>query len=331
MKIDIFSHVIPPKFLKALQDKVPPQQKDAVVRTASPPTTYDLDLRFRIMDRFEDLMQVLTVPSPLVETLGPNAIELARLANDEMAELLVKHPDRFVSAAALIPMNDMDAALRETDRAIKELRFRGVQIFSSPNGEPIDSPKFLPLFEKMSQYNLPIWIHPEINFAVPEMKQTMVDIAHLMITFRWPYETTIAMARLVYSGVLERYPNLMIITHHCGGMVPFFAGRVAQSHDTQEMRVRTKFKTEFTVHPIEHFRKFYADTVVQGNVSALMCGYEFFGADRLLFGTDMPYYNQLGARTTRNTIRAIQEMDIPEADKKKIFEENAKRILRITL
>jgi predicted TIM-barrel fold metal-dependent hydrolase len=330
MKVDIFTHIMPPKFLKTLQEKAP-SQKEAIMRAASPPTTFDLDLRFRIMDRFEDIVQVLTVPSPVVETLGPAAIELARLANDEMAELLVKHPDRFVSAAALLPMNDVEAALQETDRAIKELRFRGVQIFSSPNGESIDSPKFLPLFEKMSHYNLPIWIHPEISFAVSEMQQTLVDIPHLMITFRWPYETTIAMARLVYSGIMERYPNLKIITHHCGGMVPFFAGRVAQSHDTQEMRVRTRFKTEFTVHPIEHYHKFYADTVVQGNTSALMCGYQFFGADHLLFGTDMPYDNQLGVRTVRNTIQAIQEMDIPESDRRKIFEENAKRILRITL
>lgn len=330
MKIDIFAHVIPPKFLQALLKKAP-SQKDAIGRAASPPTTYDLDLRFRIMDRFEDVLQVVSIPVPVVDTLGKDAVDLCKMANDEVAELLIKHPDRFASAAALLPMNDVDAALAETDRAVKDLRFRGVQIFSSPNGEPIDSPKFLPLFEKMSQYNLPIWIHPEINFASPEMRQTAIDIPHLMITLRWPYETSIAMARLVYSGVMERYPNLKIITHHCGGMVPFFSGRIAQSHDTQEMRVRTKFKTEFTVHPIELFRKFYADTVVNGNTSALMCGYDFFGVDRLLFGTDMPYDSQLGMRTLRSTIRSVQEMAIPEADKKKIFFENAQKLLRITL
>jgi predicted TIM-barrel fold metal-dependent hydrolase len=123
-------------------------------------TLTDRDARLRILDEFEDMVQVLsvTVP-PLEEIVNPEeAAELARIANDEMAELVNKYPNRFVGAVAGLPMNDVDAALRETDRAIKDLKFKGVQIASSINGKPLDRPEFLGLYEKMAQYDLPIWI-----------------------------------------------------------------------------------------------------------------------------------------------------------------------------
>ena len=89
-----------------------------------------------------------------------DAIELAKIANDEMAELVTKYPDKFIAAVACLPLNDIDAAIKEADRAITQLRFRGVQIFSNINGEPLDAPKFRPLYERMAQHDLPIWIHP---------------------------------------------------------------------------------------------------------------------------------------------------------------------------
>ena len=328
LKIDVFTHIMPAKFLQALKEKVPSRVSD-IEKAASPATLHDLDLRFRIMAKYGEMLQVLTLASPPPDMWGSNAVELTRLANDEMAELVTKYPDRFIAAVASLPMNDIDAALKETDRAIQDLRFRGVQIFSTPNGEPVDAPKFMPLFEKMSRYSLPIWLHPETRAAAAEFPQTLTDVPTIVTTFHWPYETTIALARLVYGGVMERYPNLKVIAHHCGAMVPFFAGRIAQIYDTREMRVRAKFKVNFTMHPIDYFRKFYGDTVVNGYTPALMCGYQFFGADHLLFGTDMPYDHQLGDRTLRQTIRSVQEMDIPHDDKQKIFANNAKKLLRL--
>lgn len=328
LKIDVFSHIMPAEFLRALKEKVPSKITD-IERAASPATLYDLDLRFRIMDKYGEMLQVLTLAAPPPEMWGDRAIELTRIANDEMAELVTKYPDRFVAAVASLPMNNIDAALKEADRAIQDLRFRGVQIFSSPNGEPIDAAKFWPLFEKMSQYNLPIWLHPETRAVDAEYPQTLADVPTILTTFRWPYDTTIALARLVYGGVMEKYPNLKVIAHHCGAMVPFFAGRIAQIYDTREMRARAGFKVNFTIHPIDYFRKFYGDTVTNGDTPALMSGYQFFGVDHLLFGTDMPYDHQLGDRTLRQTIRSVQAMDIPDDDKRKIFVNNAKKILRL--
>ena len=167
MKIDVFPHIIPLKYKEALYKKTMsdkgPQGRREVDKIEAIPSLFDVDVRFRIMDKYEGLLQVLTLGAPAVEDIAApkDAVELAQIANDGMAELVTKYPDKFVAAVACLPMNDMDAALKEVDRAINELRFRGVQISSDINGKPLDAPEFMPLYEKMAYYNLPILIHPE--------------------------------------------------------------------------------------------------------------------------------------------------------------------------
>ncbi|MFC1968105.1 amidohydrolase family protein [Chloroflexota bacterium] len=329
MKIDVFCHIMPPKFMEVLKQRVPSASRE-ISRIASRPTMYDLDARFRLMDKYGEMVQVVTLTNSVTDMLpAGDSVELAKLANDELAELTVKYPDRIVGAVATLPMNDLDAALEETDRAIRDLKLRGVQIDASPNGEPLDMPKFIPLFEKMSQYNLPIWIHPQTVRAAPELPEAVVDISTLTITFQWPYQTTMAMARLVYAGVFERYPNLKVITHHCGAMVPFFAERIAYVYDNSQTTIGVRDRVYLSTHPIEYFRSFYTDTALNGWAPGLMCGYQFFGPDHLLFATDFPHGPQFGDRFLRNTIRSVEEMDIPEADRRKIFADNAKKLLRL--
>jgi aminocarboxymuconate-semialdehyde decarboxylase len=332
MIIDVFPHIVPPKYLKALNKKAPSNVFVTKVM-ASSPTLTDLDIRFRIMDRYEGLVQVLTLGAPTLETVvGPkDAVELARIANDEMAELVSKYPERFISAVASLPVNDMDATLKEVDRAINELRFRGIQIPSDINGKPLDSPELAPLYEKMAYYNLPMLIHPKRPSQAPDYPNEDASKYSVFLVFGWPYDSTVAMTRLVFSGVFEKYPNLKVLTHHCGAMVPFFAHRIAAAYDTQEMRWGYRYEHNLTRRPLDYFRMFYADTAVSGSTPALMCGYEFFGADRLLFGTDMPYDSQIGDRYTRDTILSIKEMEIPDSEKKKIFEDNAKVLFRLPL
>ncbi|MFC1968291.1 amidohydrolase family protein [Chloroflexota bacterium] len=331
MKIDVFCHLMPVKLMEVLKKNIPSAPRE-ISQPALRPTLYDLDLRFRLMDKYDELVQVVTIPASAAETLHKgDSVELAKLANDELAELTVKYPDRIVGAVATVPMNNMDAALEETDRAIKDLKFRGVQITTSPNGEPIDMPKFEPLFEKMAHYNLPVWIHPRSDYEMSGVPETSVDIPTLMLIFNWPYQSTMAMARLVDSGIFERHPNLKVITHHCGAMVSFFADRIKYVYDVRQATVGKRYKVDFTTHPLEHFRSFYADTATNGWAPALTCGYQFFGPDHMLFATDFPYGPQRGDQFLRNTIRAVEEMDIPEADKRKIFADNAKNMLRLGL
>jgi predicted TIM-barrel fold metal-dependent hydrolase len=309
MKIDIFSHILTERYLSIYRKKAPAIENQIEVLT---PPVVDLQIRFRLMNRYPDVLQMLTVANvPLEKFVSPkDAVELAQIANDELADLVLKYPDKFFGAVACLPMNDMDAALKETDRAITKLRLKGVQIYCRINGEPLDTPKFKPLYEKMAGYDLPIWIHPTTNEKLDN------DIG----IFSWPFETTSAMFRLVRSGVFVEYPNIKFIVHHAGAMVPFFAERI-------------KWVMSLVPQPYpnlhEHFRKFYNDTAVYGNTSALMCAYDYFGADHLLFGTDAPLGPRWGM--VEDTIASIERMAIPDADKEKILKKNAVDLLKLAL
>ncbi|MCK4823479.1 amidohydrolase family protein, partial [bacterium] len=146
MKIDIFAHIFPKKYINALSKKkaIEPWFQGFLKAI---PTLTDLDLRLRIMDQFNDLVQVLMIGPPYVEATmdSEDAVELSKMANDEMAELVAKYPDRFVTAVARLPMNNLKAALKETDRAIDELKFKGIELPSDVKGEPLDLLKFRPL------------------------------------------------------------------------------------------------------------------------------------------------------------------------------------------
>ena len=329
LRIDVFSHIIPPAYKKALY-KMPASSAFHSMIDSLPSLT-DLDVRFRIMDKYDGLMQVLTLASPSMEAVADThkSADLAKAANDAMAELVFKYPNRFPAAVAALPMNNMDAALQEVDRAINELKFRGVQVYTPINDKPLDSPEFIPLYEKMSQYNLPIWLHPARTYEYPDYRTEDKSMYDLAAVFGWPYETSISMARLVFSGILEKYPDLKIITHHCGAMVPFFEQRIACLYDVLEMVQGAQYKRGLTKAPLDYFRMFHNDTALYGNTSGLMCGYAFFGADHILFGTDMIYNVQFSDRVIRQTINAIEQMDISDIDKKKIFEDNARRLLRL--
>lgn len=337
LKIDVYSHIAPLHYKEALT-KVASGNLSLQFIDTTPPL-YDLEHRFRIMDKYEGLVQVLTLAAPPVEYIASpqNAADLAKLANDEMAELVFKYPDRFLGAVACLPMNDMDAALKETDRAINDLRFRGVQIYTNINGKPIDSPEFMPLYEKMAYYNLPLWIHPVRGADYADYKTEDRSMYGIFSVFGWPYETTVAMARLVFSGILEKYAALKVITHHCGAMVPYFEKRIIGICGKREMYkqkdgAKEVWEQGLTQPVIEYFKKFYNDTAIYGSTPGLMCAYAFCGADHLLFGTDMPLGDcQLGDGFTRQTINSIEEMDISDEEKKKIFEKNACRLLRLPI
>ena len=329
MKIDIFPHILPVKYKEAFQ-KV--NKSEVFIKMHNIiPTLSDLDYRFRIMDEYDHLMQVLTLSSPPVENFADpkQSVELSKLANDEMAELVVKYPGRFAAAVACLPMNDMNAALDEVDRAINDLHFRGVQIYTPINDKPLDSAEFLPLYEKMSRYDLPIWIHPQREMDYPDYRTEKTSKYAIHSMFGWVYETSSAMVRLVLSGILEKYANLKFIVHHGGAMIPFLNKRVASFIDFSATRLKNRILENISGPAIDYFKMFYADTAIYGNTAGLMCSYDFFGAQHLLFGTDMPYDSQFGQTFTGETIKSIEQMAISDGEKKMIFEDNARGLLHL--
>ena len=324
LKIDAYSHIAPVKYKEALEK--------AGFQTPhfDRPALYDMQERFRILDKYDGILQVITVGLPGAGNLADKtkSLEIAKVANDAMAELVLKYPDRFVAAIACVPLDDMESSLQEVDRAINDLKCRGLEITTPMNDKPLDSPEFMPLYEKMQGYNLPIYIHPSRLVTQADYKNEDKSKYFIYSLWGWIYETTVAMTRLVCSGVLEKYPDLKFVTHHCGAMVPYFEERIIGFYDL--FQLRAGLELPLSRAPIEYFRKFYLDTALYGNTSALMCGYNFCGPDQMLFAADMPLGDsQMGYRNYRQTINAIEQMDIGDDARKKIFEDNIRNLLRL--
>jgi predicted TIM-barrel fold metal-dependent hydrolase len=162
---------------------------------------------------------------------------------------------------------------------------------------------------------------------VPDYPNEKFSKYGMFLIFGWPYQTTLAMTRLALSGIFDKYPHLKIITHHGGAMVPFFASRIEAANDSLRTVMQLGYESYLKKQPVDYYRMFYNDTAISGSTKGLMCAYSFFGAEHLLFGTDMPYDNERGYRLTRETIHSIEEMDISDFDKRKIFEDNARKLL----
>jgi len=287
------------------------------------------------MDEFEDYAQIICLASPPLEIIASPDVtpDLAKVANDGMAEYVAKYPDRFPGFIASMPMNKPDAALEEIDRAIKDLKAVGVQFFTNVKGKPLDLPEFKPLFEKMAGYDLPIWIHPARGANFPDYLTEDKSKYEIWWTFGWPYDTSAMMARLVFGGYFDAFPNLKIITHHLGGMVPYLEGRVGPGWDqlgarTSDEDYSSVLKNLKKPH-LEYFKMFYADTALFGSFAGTVCGLEFFSVDNVLFASDSPFDPEKGPGYIRETIKIVDALPISDKDRQKIYEGNARRLMKI--
>lgn len=338
MKLDIFPHIFPLTYFERMKQIAErnPALAAQIKRWLHIPVLWDLDARMRMMDKFKDYKQILTLSMPAIEFLaGPkDAPELARLANDGMAEICAKYPDRFPAFVASLPMNNVPASLEEMDRAIGKLGARGIQIFTNVNGRPLDEPEFFPIFERMTKkYDLPIWVHPTRTAKFADYATEEKSKYEIWWLFGWPYETSAFMARLVFSGMMEKLPDLRIITHHLGAMAPFFEARIGLGMD--QLGARTSDEDYGLIlkrmgrRPVDFFKMFYADTSINGSVAAIRCGLDFYGTERVMFGTDCPFDPEGGPMFIRETIRALDSLDMKEDDRRKIYFGNALRLLKM--
>jgi predicted TIM-barrel fold metal-dependent hydrolase len=214
--IDIFNHFMPRPYLDRIAGIIP----DHVAVTGFPrlDTLVDIEARLRLVEGFGGLRQVLSLANPPLELIGPPAVavELARIANDSLAEICRKYPHAFPAFIAALPTNDIDASIEEMDRAISTLDARGVQLFTNVCGKPLSGQEFRPLFRRMAEHDLPIWVHPMRGPNFPDYAAEKTSEDEIWFSFGWPYETTACMTRLIYSGLFDELPHLKIITHHMG-------------------------------------------------------------------------------------------------------------------
>ena len=326
--IDLYCHIMPERFSSAME-KTAPKLGNIAARLRSVRKIHDLDARFREMDEFGDYRQVVSLPNPPIEDFSApgQGLALARIANDAMAELCAKHPDRFAGFVAAVCLTDVMSSLEEAKRAIHQLGAAGVQIFTPLAGRPLDEPAFEPLFAAMAQLDRPIWLHPGRSAAMTDYPAEQRSRFEMWWCFGWPYDTSVAMVRLALAGLFDRYPNLKIITHHLGGMIPYYDGRIGPGLDVLGSRTSdedySKILPALKRPHLDYMHDFYADTAMfGGGVPALRCGFEFFGADKVVFATDTP----LGP--IKPAIDALNRLDISDADRRKIFSGNAEQLLK---
>jgi aminocarboxymuconate-semialdehyde decarboxylase len=283
----------------------------------------------------DDYRQILSLSAPPIESINPDpqiTLDLARLANDTQAELVRKHSDRFPGFIASLPLNDPDASVIELERAVTELDALGVQVFSNVNGLPLDDERFFPLFEAAHRLQRPVLLHPARGAKFADYPGEEKSKYEIWWTFGWPYETSAAMQRLIFSRLFDRLPGIRIVAHHLGAMVPYFEGRVGFGLDQLGARTADEdyeaLRRSLPRRPIDYFKMFWADTAVFGSRPATICGLSFFGTDQVVFASDAPFDPEGGPMYIRETIKVIDGLDISGADRRKIYQTNAERLFR---
>jgi uncharacterized protein len=255
------------------------------------------------------------------------------MANDGLAALCETYPERFPAFIASMPMNNVPAALAEIERAVGTLGARGIQIFTNVLGQPLSAPQFRPIFAAMAKHDLPVWIHPIRGPNFPDFASETVSEDEIWFTFGWPYETSAAVTRLIYSGIYDELPELKIVTHHMGGMIPYFANKIALGFrqifwgatNRNPLAEERGLKKE----PLDYYRMLYADTALNGAIAPTRCGHDFFTTPHCLFATDAPFDAERGRALMRGTITAVNALETGREEQQRVFAGNAKSLLKL--
>ncbi len=338
MVIDFQSHIFPQEYI----DELHRVDGNVILEPPDPHSGmiyfYDKQLKCRIntatfqgrhseqriehMDRLGIDVQVLSVPAPGADRFeGKEALTIARKANDAIAALCRKYPKRFIGLATL-PTCSVQDSLDELDRSINELGLRGFGCYTNLNGKPLDREELFPLYERIARHGIPVYLHPTAPLAT---EATGLDIMPALI-FGWAFDSTVAMTRLVYGRVLERFPEIDFVVADVGGVLSFFAQRAVNIYSgrTEEIRKRHGLKE----NPLDSFKRFYVDTADHAS-STLKCVMDFFGADRMVLGTNYPYGPEEGCLLVKNSLKAIDGLGLKAREKEKILGVNAARVLKL--
>lgn len=323
--IDFHNHVYPPEYIEAIQ-KGPSaytvtfdEERNPVLHS---PGDYNIIVPgHRFMDvRIADLQRAgvdrqvisFTAPGTLMET-PERSVQLSRTVNDIFSRIQVLHEDRF-AALATLPLNQPELCPEELERAVSELGLKGATLFSNVNGVALSDRRFWPLYEKAEELESVFFIHPTYPVGVEAMKEYM-----LMPLVGFLADTTLAAARLVFSGVAERFPGIRWVLGHLGGAIPYLAERLDRGYEAfQQCRVN------LTRPPSDVLRTFYYDTV-NFDVGALKLALDFAGPSQILAGSDYPH--QIGSLTRMRS--SLEKLDLSPEDKAAVFGGNTRRLLKL--
>lgn len=333
--IDVFCHLMPPHYAELCMNEAP-NKSHMFRRALNIPSMSDMDCRDEVLKKFPDYKQIPNIVSPPVESFaGPDkSPRLAAVGNDELKSIVDARPEFYEGFIAGIPFNNPGASVEEIKRC-KDMGAKGVQIYTHMNGEAIDQEKFWPIYEICEKLDLPILIHPVGGQMTPEFPKEDRSRYELWFTIGWPYQTTVAIARLVFSGIFVDFPNLKIVTHHVGAMIPMLEGRIENGLKGYGGRTAPELKKELTETRVpdgeylRHFKNFYADTASFGSASAIRAGLDFFGPDHIVFATDMPFDPEKGPGYISRTLDAIDSLALPEETKAKVLYGNAQKLFHV--
>jgi len=318
--IDGYTHVLTEDFFEALTDEFGFQGL-----SGRPEFLWQHDQRLQDMADYGVDRQVVTLALPtMFQGMDHDlALDITRFANDEIRRLADAH-EEFIPVGTIPKVSE--AFVAEFERCVDDLDMAGVQIFSNVDGKPLDAPEFRPLFERAEATDTPLWMHPQLWEWYEWADEYM---GHRL--FGWPFDTSLALSRLVFGGVMEAYPDLKLISHHGGGMVPFYAERIAMFHRQRKAYPQNyqsfhENAADLSRPAEEYFAKFYADTAVSGSTPAIECASSFFGSN-LVFGTDYPFSPENGRECVRMGIEAVERMDADEETKADVFAGNLRALL----
>jgi aminocarboxymuconate-semialdehyde decarboxylase len=323
--IDIHAHFVPEGFLRLIETEGEPYGVRLRPGSDGPmimvgqaligPITahyYELDLRLKSMDRQRVAVHALSLMPPMVYWAdGSLGLRLARLVNDAMAEANRAHPDRFVFFATL-PMQDPEAAVNEVDRAVTHPGCRGIYLGTNVRGKELTDPSFLPVFERIHALGVPVFLHP-LN-VIGSQRLTSYYLHNLLGN---PFDTAVAAANLIFSGLLDRFPKLSICLPHAGGAFPYLIGRLNRG-----WKVRDECKA-LKKPPSSYLRRFTYDTISHAP-EALDYLIDLVGVDRVMLGSD--YCFDMGYERPVEIVAALK---LSRADQEKILSGNAARMLRL--
>src|SRR5262245_9182348 len=323
--IDIHAHFVPEEYLRLIEAEGEPYGVRLrpgpngpliiVGQVAIGPITaryHDLSLRLKTMDAQGVTVHALSLMPPMVYWGdGALGLRLARLVNDAMAAAARVYPDRF-AALATLPMQDPDAARTEVDRAVQQLGCRGIYLGTNVRGKELTDPSFLPVFERIHALRAPIFLHP-LN-VIGAQRLTSYYLHNLLGN---PFDTAVAAANLIFSGLLDRFPKLEVCLPHAGGALPYLIGRLNHG-----WKVRQECRT-FKKRPSNYLRRFTYDTISHAPES-LDYLIKLVGADRVMMGSD--YCFDMGYE---RPVKAVTALKLSRSDQQKVLSDNAARLLQL--